>query len=95
MSLLDDVRVALRVTSTMTDTEVQILIDSALEDMRRVGIRDELLEQDGLDPMCHTAVLMYCKALYGFDNSEGSRFLDVYKMITTSMVNSSKNECAS
>lgn len=90
--LIDDVRVALRVTSTMSDVEVQALIDFAIEDMRRVGIRDELLEPESMDPMARAAVIMFCKANYGFDNSEGSTYQERYKWCVLSMMNSSKSE---
>jgi hypothetical protein len=90
--LIDDVRVALRVTSTMTDVEVDALIEGAIADMRRVGIRDELLERESLSPLAKAAVVMWCKANYGFDNSEGPTYFERYKWLVTSMVNSSMNE---
>ena len=94
--LIDDVRVALRVVSSKTDSEVQAMIDAAIRDMRRVGIRDELLvaddEDSPMDPMVKAAVLMYCKANYGFDNSDSDRYWARYNWTVTSMLNSSMNE---
>jgi hypothetical protein len=98
MALLDDVRVALRVVSTKTDSEVKAWIDAAKRDMRRVGIREELLaegEDGSMDPMAHAAVIMYCKANYGFDNSDSDRYWSRYNWTVTSMVNSSMNEVSS
>ena len=37
---------------------------------------------------------MFCKGSYGFDNSEGERFLMAYNMTVTALMNSKFNECA-
>lgn len=92
MALIDDVKVSLRVVSEMTDVEVQGLIDAATQDMRRVGVRGELLDAEKPNPLAKCAVLMFCKANYGFDNSEGSTYQERYKWCVLSMMNSSKNE---
>lgn len=91
--LIDDVRVALRVTSTMTDPEIRTLIDAAIEDMRRVGVRDELLCPESMNSLAKSAVVMYCKAAYGFDNSAASLYMQWYNQTVTSLMNSSLNEC--
>lgn len=94
MSLLDDVRVALRVTHEMTDVEIQGYIDMAFADMSRVGIRQSLLDPESPNPMVRHAVVMFCKGSYGFDNSEGERFLMAYNTTVTALMNSKFNECA-
>lgn len=94
MSLLDDARRATRTVTTEMDDELLGHIAAALSDMRRVGVREELLTPPDLEPMAHEAVLLYVKAHYGYDNPEAQRFLDSYKQTVTDLVNSSHNECA-
>lgn len=43
MALLDDVKVALRVSSDSMDVEVQALIDAAQRDMLRVGVPEDMV----------------------------------------------------
>ena len=93
MSLIDDVKVSLRVVSDMTDVEVQGLIDAAMQDMRRVGIRAALLG-DPMNPLAKSAVVMFCKASYGFDNSDSDRYWQRYHWAVTALMNSSANEAA-
>jgi hypothetical protein len=94
VSLLDDARVAVRVTSTATDSELQMWVDAAIADMRRCGVRDELLDEESetFDPMVRSAVVCYVKANYGFDNAEAPRFTSTYKSILAALLNSKANE---
>lgn len=91
--LTDDVRVALRVTSDATDSEIEAMIDTAIADMRRVGVRDSLLNRESLTPMALNAVVMFCKANYGFDNKDAGTFWNRYQWTVTALMNSSMNEC--
>ena len=93
MALLDDVRMAVRVTSEATDAELQTLIDFALDDMRRAGVRDTLLDADAPSPMAKMAVIQWAKSAYGYDNAEAERFQLSYTDIVRSMLNSSYNVC--
>lgn len=94
MSLLDDARVAVRVTSIATDSELQMWVDAAIADMRRCGVRDELLDEEAetFDPMVRSAVICYVKANYGYDNAEAPRFTATYKAILAALLNSKANE---
>ena len=94
MALIDDVRVSLRVVSDMTDVEVQGLIDAAVQDMRRVGVRAELLTTESLNPLAKCAVVMFAKANYGFDNNDSDRYWQRYHWAVNALMNSSANECA-
>ena len=94
MALIDDVKVSLRVVSEMTDVEVQGLVDAATQDMRRVGVRGELLDAEKPNPLAKCAVLMFCKANYGFDNNDSDRYWQRYHWAVNALMNSSANECA-
>lgn len=88
MSLIDDVKVALRVTSDAFDPEVEMLVEAALRDLQRVGIPDEFLVDGPTDPLVRAAVCMYAKAHFGFDNSEAPRFDESYRQIVKDFLNS-------
>lgn len=88
MSLIDDVKVALRVTSDAFDPEVEMLVEAALRDLERVGIPGELLVDGPTDPLVRAAVCMYAKAHFGFDNSEAPRFDESYRQIVKDVLNS-------
>lgn len=93
MSLLDDVRAAERVVSDLTDGELQVYIDAAIAEMRRVGVRESLLNQESLAPLAKYAVFMHVKANYGHDDSEFPMWWTRFNQTVLSLVNSSMNEC--
>ena len=99
MALLDDVKTALRVTTSKTDGEVEIYIATALFDMGNKGVKPEFLADDAdtetgdYMPIVKTAVICYCKAHYGRDveASERNACLASYRSIVTSLLNGKQN----
>ena len=89
--LTDDVRMALKVRSTITDDEIDMWINAAIEEMRRNGIREELLKRETMNSLAKSAVVMYCKANYGFDNADSDRNMERFKWTVMCMINSSMN----
>ena len=61
MALIDDVKVACRITSDTFDSELNMLIDSAKLDLGIAGV--ELPET--LDSICNIAIITYCKLHFG------------------------------
>lgn len=94
MALLDEMRVRLRVTSKVTDEEIESEILAAIRDMRRCGVKESLLDvDDELDPLVKHAVALYCKAFYGADNAtERPQFLASYNQTVCDLLNSKSNE---
>lgn len=88
MALLDEARVHLRIMSDATDVEIESLIAMALADMRRLGVREELLNEATMTPIAKQAVFFFCKAHYGYDNSEASRFEASYRLAVVSLMHS-------
>lgn len=99
MALLDDVKVALRVTTDKTDGEVETYIGTALFDMQNKGVNPEFLAEDAdadagdYMPIVKTAVINYCKAQYGrdVDASERNACLSSYRSIIASLLNGKQN----
>lgn len=92
MALIDDIKLSLRVTTDALDAEVQAYIDAALYDMERVGVDLDLLTSD--NAFVKTAIIAYCKAQFGYDNSEAHRFDEAYRRIVCDLLNSSENIAA-
>lgn len=59
--MLEKVRLALRITTTAFDEEIQDLIVAALADLGIAGVSNE----DESDPLIIRAVVTYCKANFG------------------------------
>lgn len=68
MALLDDVKVACRVTSTAFDTELNDLISSALSDLGITDIQCILLTSDDPAPLIKQAVITYCRMNFGLQS---------------------------
>lgn len=105
MSLLDDVKVTLRVGHDATDSEVEDLIAAAVFDMANKGVSVAWLGTDPMDAefavedidegtlpvMAKRAIVTYAKANYGYDNDEAERFTESYDSIVCSLLNSRFN----
>lgn len=97
MPLLDDIKLSLRVMTDDFDPEIQLLIDAAIADMKRVGIRPELLELDADEnllrhnAMVWQAIAAFCKSRFGFDNGDAGRFDDAYYRTVIDLMNSTAN----
>lgn len=61
MALIDDVKVALRITSQNFDSELTMLIDSAKTDLGIAGV----VLPETLDAICNVAIITYCKIHFG------------------------------
>lgn len=92
MALIDDVRTALRVTTDMTDVEIQMWIDAAKADMLRCGVKPVLVDGKTMYPLVRSAIICFVKGQYGYDNSEAPRFLDSYRLMLAALLNSKSNE---
>lgn len=82
MALIDDVKLALRISSGTTgfDAEVADLIAAAQADLVLSGV-DPDKAADGDDPLIKRAVVTYCKAHFGFDNPDADRLAQAYAML--------------
>lgn len=61
MAIIDDVRLALRITTTTFDNELTNLINAAKIDL---GIAGVTLPTE-LDAICNLAIVTYCKCNFG------------------------------
>lgn len=74
-----------------------MLIDAAKADMIRVGVDETLVNPDdetAIAPLVKQAIACYCKANFGYDNSEATRFYRTYKQTVCDLMNSDANIAA-
>jgi len=81
MALLDDVKLALRITSSAFDSEIDDLIAAARADLRLSGVDPAKADADDPDALIKRAVITYCKAHFGLDNPEAERLQHSYDML--------------
>jgi hypothetical protein len=79
MALIDDVRLNLRITSSAYNTEIEDLILSAKLDLGLSGVTDEAI--DTTDALVKRAIILYCKANFGYNNADADRFQQSYDML--------------
>lgn len=76
--MLEAVKLALRLTTSAYDAEIQSLIDAALADLGIAGIKQDVLVETGTDPLIKRAVITYVRLHFGtpddFDNLLKSYF---------------------
>lgn len=80
--MLDKVKLSLRITSNYFDNEITDLIESARQDLVLSGVSSKLAkEQHNIDPLIERAIILYCKANFGYDNSDADRLNHSYEML--------------
>ena len=77
--MLDTIKDTLRVNGSDLDGEIQDLIDAAKADLSLSGVHPSKIIDT--DPLIKRAVIVYCKAHFGWDNPEADRFAQSYSML--------------
>ena len=80
MALLDDIKVAMRITTDLFDGELHDLIAAAKSDLKLSGV-DPTKAEDDTDPLIKRAITTYVKANFGWDNPDAERLERAYDMI--------------
>jgi hypothetical protein len=77
MALIDDVKVNLRLSSTSFDSsEITPLIEACKKDLQLAGLHQTRILD--ADPLIKRAVILYCKAYFGFNN-EFEKYANAYE----------------
>lgn len=80
MALLDDLKVAMRITTDVFDGELHDLIAAAKSDLKLSGV-DPTKAEDDTDPLIKRAITTYVKANFGWDNPDHERLLKAYDLL--------------
>lgn len=73
--MLNAIKLALRISTNVFDSEIQTLIDAAILEMNGLGVT--AATADTTDPQIISAVIAYCKWLFG-SNEDADRWRDIY-----------------
>ena len=84
MSMLADVKIALRITNSAYDVEITDLIAAARQDLILSGVLPTKANSN-TDPLIKRAVVTYCKAHFGYDNPDHERLSAAYTHLKMSM----------
>lgn len=89
--MLEEVKKSLRITDNDFNDEVTLLIEAAKEDLISSGvassyfvIEDEETEEEieKIDnKLLKLAIILYCKAFFGFDNPDSEKYNNAYEHI--------------
>lgn len=83
--LLEDVKRSLRVEESESDLEIVDLIDAAMEDLKLSGVSAGKVVET--DPLIKRAVILYCKAHYGYEDvNMSNRFAEIYLSLKNHLV---------
>lgn len=85
-ALLDDVKVALRISSATTayDSEINGLIAAAQSDLTGAGI-DGTQATAATDALIKHAIITYCKAHFGSNNPDSEKLMAAYAMLVNKL----------
>ncbi|MEX3713649.1 head-tail connector protein [Cytobacillus horneckiae] len=76
--MLSIVKTSLRISHDLLDEEIKDLIEAARRDLILSGISsDKANEEEKIDPLIKRAIIIYCKANFGFNSGETDRVTSV------------------
>lgn len=90
--MLEEMKVILRITSDAFNNEIDMLIESAKADMKRVGIDEAYIEEQ--PALVKHAIACYVKANFGYDEQDATRFDIAYRQLVCDMLHSKHNIAA-
>lgn len=88
IAMLDKVKLAMAVSSTDFDADIQGLIDACLRDLNISGVDTNAAN----DPLIARAVIFYCKAYFRNDD-KSERYQKAYENLKTALSLSGDYKC--
>ena len=88
MALLDDVRDTFFLKSTATDATLTLHINAAIAELRRAGIRPELIAEETMDPLVKEFIVCFCHTRYDPTGSISQHWVNAFTMVEIQMMNS-------
>lgn len=77
MTILEKVKLALRISHNLLDNEIADVIASARQELKRAGVSETKTE--GSDEIVETAIKTYALAYYSSDVKDSERFNESFK----------------
>ena len=75
-TIVDKVKLALRISHNLLDTEISDVITSARQDLKRAGVNSEKAEGD--DEIIETAIKTYALVYFASDEKDAERYQKSY-----------------
>ena len=79
---LNKIKLALRISHTKLDEDIQADIDACLADLEACGI----VYATTNDPLIYNAIKLWCRSLYTDDPAKGAEYLRRYESLKASMM---------
>jgi hypothetical protein len=80
--ILIKIKLALRITHTKLDEDMQADIDACLADLKVCGI----IHAGSDDPLIFNAVKLYCRSIYTDDTAKGTEYLRRYDALKSCLM---------
>ena len=77
MTILEKVKLALRISHNLLDNEIADVITSARQELKRAGVKETKAE--GGDEIVETAIKTYALAYYSSDVKDSERYNESFK----------------
>lgn len=79
MTILADVKTAIRVSTTALDTEIDDIIDACKADLILSGLLAAKVVDT--DPLIKRAIIIYAKSQFGIDNKDSEKYWNSYESL--------------
>lgn len=83
MTTLERIKLAIRISHTKLDEDIQADIDACMADLRVCGIIHATEE----DPLIFNAIKLWCRSLYTDDTAKGAEYLRRYEALKSCLMN--------
>jgi hypothetical protein len=80
--MLEKIKLALRITHSALDEDIQADIDACLTDLKVCGV----VYASSDDPLIYNAVKLWCRSIYTDDTAKGSEYLRRYDALKSSLM---------
>ena len=80
--MLEKIKLALRITHTVLDEDIQADIDACKADLKLCGV--VFAAED--DPLIFNAVKLWCRAAYTDDTAKGAEYLKRYEALKSCLM---------
>lgn len=78
--MIESIKTALRISNTAFDAEINDLILAARSDLKLSGVLESKVNDD-TDALIKRAIVVYCKANFGWNNPDAERLQQSYNML--------------
>jgi hypothetical protein len=77
MAILNNIKLALRISHSKLDADIQADIDACLADLKACGV----IYAGEDDPLVYNAIKLWCRSLYTDDPGKGAQYMDRYEKL--------------